>query len=326
MDKKEKLISVIIPVYNVQEYLIKCIESVINQTYENLEIILVDDGSTDKSTEICDKVKKNDSRIRVIHKENGGLSDARNVGIDNANGEYISFIDSDDYVDDNYIELLYNAIKQYDADMSIASHRVIYEKNIIDRSTGKEFCAEPIEILKMLLYDNGIDTSAWGKLYKKSLFNEIRFPKGRFFEDSATTYMLIDKSKKIGVCSKPIYNYVIRNNSISNETFSEKKIDLIVSTEEMTNYIKNKYPELEKACNRRLMYAYLSTLTQLAKSKVKNKKIQKKLMKYINKNRNNVLKDKSIPKRDRVGLLSTILGFHCFKYVWKIYSIFTGRN
>lgn len=326
MDKKEKLISVIIPVYNVQEYLIKCIESVINQTYENLEIIIVDDGSTDKSTEICDKVKKNDSRIRVIHKENGGLSDARNVGIDNANGEYISFIDSDDYVDNNYIELLYNAIKQYDADMSIASHRVIYEKNIIDRSTGKEFCAEPIEILKMLLYDNGIDTSAWGKLYKKSLFNEIRFPKGRFFEDSATTYMLIDKSKKIGVCSKPIYNYVIRNNSISNETFSEKKMDLIVSTEEMTNYIKNKYPELEKACNRRLMYAYLSTLTQLAKSKVKNKKIQKKLMKYINKNRNNVLKDKNIPKRDRVGLLSTILGFHCFKYVWKIYSIFTGRN
>lgn len=326
MDKKEKLISVIIPVYNVQEYLIKCIESVINQTYENLEIIIVDDGSTDKSTEICNKVKKNDSRIRVIHKENGGLSDARNVGIDNANGEYISFIDSDDYVDNNYIELLYNAIKQYDADMSIASHRVIYEKNIIDRSTGKEFCAEPIEILKMLLYDNGIDTSAWGKLYKKSLFNEIRFPKGRFFEDSATTYMLIDKSKKIGVCSKPIYNYVIRNNSISNETFSEKKMDLIVSTEEMTNYIKNKYPELEKACNRRLMYAYLSTLTQLAKSKVKNKKIQKKLMKYINKNRNNVLKDKNIPKRDRVGLLSTILGFHCFKYVWKIYSIFTGRN
>ena len=178
----------------------------------------------------------------------------------------------------------------------------------------------------MLLYDNGIDTSAWGKLYKKSLFNEIRFPKGRLFEDSATTYKLIDKSKKIGVCSKPIYNYVIRNNSISNETFSEKKMDLIVSTEEMTNYIKNKYPELEKACNRRLMYAYLSTLTQLAKSKVKNKKIQKKLMKYINKNRNNVLKDKNIPKRDRVGLLSTILGFHCFKYVWKIYSIFTGRN
>lgn len=326
MDKSDELISIIVPVYNVEKYVKKCIESIIEQTYKNLEIILIDDGSTDESGKICDEFNNKDKRIKVIHKQNGGLSDARNVGIDNANGEYVSFIDSDDYVNDDYIELLFDTVKQYDADMSIASHRVIYEKNIIDRSTGENFCTEPKEILEMLLYDNGIDTSAWGKLYKKSLFNEIRFPKGRLFEDSATTYKLIDKSKKIAVCSKPIYNYVIRNNSISNENFSEKKLDLIVSTEEMTNYIKNNYPELEKACNRRLMYAYLSTLTQLAKSKVKNKKIQKKLMEYICKNRRSVLRDKSIPKRDRIGLLSTVLGFHCFKYVWKIYSIFTGRN
>ena len=320
------LISIIVPVYNVEKYLNKCIESIINQTYKNLEIILIDDGSTDNSGEICDEYRNKDKRIIVIHKKNGGLSDARNVGIDNANGKYISFIDSDDYVEENYIELLYNTINQYDADMSIASHKVIYEKNIIDRSTGKKFCAAPKKILEMLLYDNGIDTSAWGKLYKRELFKDIKFPKGRLFEDSATTYKLIDKSKKIAVYSKPVYNYIIRNNSISNEKFSEKKLDLITSTKEMTEYIKTKYPELNKACNRRLMYAYLSTLTQLAKSKVKNIKIQKELMGYICKNRREILKDKNIPKRDKIGLISTILGFHCFKYIWKIYSIFTGRN
>ena len=321
-----ELISIIVPIYNVEKYVEKCINSITRQTYKNLEIILVNDGATDNSKLICETLAKKDKRIKLINKENGGLSDARNVGIDNANGKYISFIDSDDYVEENYVELLYNTMKQYDTNMSRASHKVKYEKNIIDKSTGKKFCDRPKQILEMLLYDDGIDTSAWGKLYKSKLFKDIQFPKGRLFEDSATTYKLIDKSEKIAVYSKPVYNYIIRNNSISNEKFSEKKLDLITSTKEMTEYIKIKYPELTKACNRRLMYAYLSTLTQLAKSKVKNKKIQKELMGYICKNRSEVLKDKNTPKRDRIGLISTIFGFHCFKYIWKIYSIFTGRS
>lgn len=327
MNECEKdLISIIIPVYNVEKYLQKCVDSVKNQVYRNIEIILVNDGSTDKCMEICEKLKKEDKRIKVINKKNGGLSDARNVGINNAIGNYISFIDSDDYVDENYISLLYNSLLLYDADMSIASHRVIYEKNCIDKSTGLKFEANAETILEKMLYDDGIDLSAWGKLYKKELFNDVRFPKGRLFEDSATTYKLIDKSSRIAVCSNPIYNYVIRRNSISNEKFSEKKMDLIVSTKEMTDYIRKRYPELDKACDRRLMYAYLSTLTQLAKSNVKNKKIQKELMEYIRKNRRRILKDKYIPKRDRIGLISTFLGFNCFKYGWKIYSKFTGRN
>ena len=321
-----ELISVIVPVYNVEKYVEKCINSIMRQTYKNLEIMIVNDGATDNSRLVCEALAKKDKRIRLINKENGGLSDARNVGIDNANGKYISFIDSDDYVEENYVELLYNTIKQYDADVSIASHKVIYEKNIIDKSTGKKFCATSKEILEMLLYDNGIDTSAWGKLYKRELFKDIKFPKGRLFEDSATIYKLIDKSEKIAVYSKPVYNYIIRNDSISNEKFSERKLDLITSTKEMTEYIRKKYPELNKACNRRLMYAYLSTLTQLAKSKVKNKKIQNELMGSICKNRSEVLKDKNIPNRDKIGLISTILGFYCFKYIWKIYSIFTGRS
>ena len=326
MCEENDLISVVIPVYNVEQYLPKCIESIMNQTYKNLEIILVNDGSTDGSQKICEEYKSLDNRIKVINKENGGLSDARNVGIDNSSGNYITFIDSDDYIDDDYVYTLYKSLISYNADMSIASHKIIYPKRIIDKATDEKFCANSKKVLEKILYDEGIDLSAWGKLYKKSLFNNIKFPKGRLFEDSATTYRLIDESKKIAVNSKSVYNYVIRKNSISNEMFSEKKMDLITSTMEMTEFIKKKYPELEKGCERRLMYAYLSTLTQLAKTKETNSSMQAKLMNYIKKNKGRVLKDKRIPKRDRIGIISTMLGFKFYKYMWKIYAILSGRS
>ena len=326
MCEENDLISVVIPVYNVEQYLPKCIESIMSQTYKNLEIILVNDGSTDGSQKICEEYKSIDNRIKIINKENGGLSDARNVGIDNSSGNYITFIDSDDYIDDDYVYTLYKSLISYNADMSIASHKIIYPKRIIDKATDEKFCANSKKVLEKILYDEGIDLSAWGKLYKKSLFNNIKFPKGRLFEDSATTYRLIDESKKIAVNSKSVYNYVIRKNSISNEMFSEKKMDLITSTMEMTEFIKKKYPELEKGCERRLMYAYLSTLTQLAKTKETNSSMQAKLMNYIKKNKGRVLKDKRIPKRDRIGIISTMLGFKFYKYMWKIYAILSGRS
>lgn len=328
MCEENDLISVVIPVYNVEQYLPKCIESIMNQTYKNLEIILVNDGSTDGSQKICEEYKSIDNRIKIINKENGGLSDARNVGIDNSSGNYITFIDSDDYIDDDYVYTLYKSLISYNADMSIASHKIIYPKRIIDKATDEKFCANSKKVLEKILYDEGIDLSAWGKLYKKSLFNNIKFPKGRLFEDSATTYRLIDESKKIAVNSKSVYNYVIRKNSISNEMFSEKKMDLITSTMEMTEFIKKKYPELEKGCERRLMYAYLSTLTQLAKAKAKEKNtsIQVKLMDYIKQNRKKVLEDKRIPKRDRIGIISTMFGFKVYKYMWNIYAILTRRS
>lgn len=265
--KEMDLISVIIPVYKVEKYLKKCIESVQKQTYSNIEVILVEDGSPDDCGKICDEYEKKDKRIKVIHKNNGGLSEARNFGIDKANGKYITFIDSDDFVDDVYVEELYKVLISYDADMAIGAHRVLYSEKVIDKSTNECYCADSETILEKILYDDGIDLSAWAKLYKIELFKNIRFPKGRLYEDAATTYKLVDLSTKIAVKSTAIYNYVIRKDSISNNNFSEKKLDLITSTNEMTEYIKNKYPQLTKGCNRRLMYAYLSTLTQLAKSK-----------------------------------------------------------
>lgn len=324
--EKDKLVSIVVPIYNVEKYIKKCVSSIIKQTYKNIEIILVNDGSTDSCYEICNEYLKVDKRIKVIHKKNGGLSDARNVGIINSKGKYITFIDSDDYVDNNYIDLLYTSIIKNDADISIVSHRVFYDTKQIDKSTGEEFCANSKEILEKILYDDGIDLSSWGKLYKIELFKNIKFPVGRLYEDSATTYKLVDLSKKISVCSKPVYNYVIRNNSISNSPFDEKKLDLIISTKEMTDFIKEKYPELEKAANRKMMHAYLSTLSQLSMSNKKFPNEKNKIINYIKKNRASILKDKKVPKRDKIALITTVFGFKTYKFMWNMYRKITGRE
>lgn len=317
----EPLISVIIPVYKVEEYLNRCVDSVINQTYKNIEIILVDDGSPDNCPKICDDYAKKDKRIRVIHKKNGGLSDARNAGIDIAKGEYFSFVDSDDYVEKNYISFLFNLAKKYNSELTMGKQYVRYSDKTIDTGSGNIYELNSHDTLEKMLYGEDFDVSAWAKLYKKELFKDVRFPVGRLFEDAATTYKLIDKSKKIVLSSKPIYNYIIRDNSITNEAFNEKKFDLILSTEEMTRFVINKYPDLKKACDRRLMYSYLSTLTQLIKCKKVKKEYKDRLMKYIKENRKKVLSDKRIPKRDKFGLFATYGGYNLFKISWKYYSL-----
>ena len=210
VSNKEPLISIVVPVYKVEKFLEKCIDSIINQTYKNLEIILVDDGSPDNCGKICDEYAKKDKRIKVIHQQNGGLSAARNTGITKATGKYISFIDSDDYIEKDYIELLYTTIKQSKADIAIGSHTVIYDTGTkLQKATGEKSILKPKEVLERILYDNNIDYSAWAKLYKIELFTNIKYPEGRLFEDAATTYKLIDISKKIAVNSKSIYNYII---------------------------------------------------------------------------------------------------------------------
>ncbi len=314
------LISVIVPVYKVENYLDKCVESIVNQTYKNLEIILVDDGSPDNCPKMCDEWAKKDKRIKAIHKENGGLSDARNKGIDIANGDYITFIDSDDYVEDNYVDLLYNILIDAEADISMGKQFVRYSDKTFNTGSGITYIVNPHDCFDKLLYGEDFDVSAWAKLYKRDLFRDIRYPKGRLFEDSATTYKLIDKSKKIVLKSVPIYNYIIREDSITTNGFNEKKMELITSTQEMCDYIQNKCPDLKKGCKRRLMYAYLSTLTQLVKCKETNRTYKDLLMKYIKENRKEILNDKRIPKRDRFALYLTRFGFNAFKVGWMIYE------
>ncbi len=268
-----ELISVIVPVYNVEQYLNKCIENIISQTYSNIEIFLVDDGSTDSSGIICDKFLSIDKRIKVIHKNNGGLSDARNVALDVINGAYVTFIDSDDFVDENYIEYLYNLAKKYDADISICSYKVVSEKSIIKIKDGKyiETLMTQKEAIFELLSSKKFSNSAWAKLYKTSLFKDVRYPVGKIFEDVATTYKLFFKSKIIAYGNKPLYNYLIRNGSILRQgKFDKRRIDGVIFCEEMVDAVLNRYKDLEDIGSCRKFDSYVSILPLINRQEYKD--------------------------------------------------------
>lgn len=322
------LISVIVPIYNVEKYLKRCVDSIINQTYKNLEIILVDDGSPDNCPKICDEYKKKDNRIKVIHKKNGGLSDARNVAIDIAQGQYLTFIDSDDYVESNYVEILYDTLKKYQVKLVIADNLIEYDngKTICNSSYTDYVLTEKETLEKMLWGERDLDNGAWTKLYDKSLFKCIRYPVGRWYEDTATTYKIFDKCDRIAIISFPIYHYLKRSDSITQCKFNEKKLELIISTKEMTDFVRNKYPELSTACNRKLLWSYLSTLSQLATSTEKNIKIKKELIKYIKKNQKDVLKNPRTPKRDKIGIICLQFGFPIYKICWKLYLFLFSKK
>ena len=180
----EKLVSIIVPVYNVEKYLSKCIDSILAQTYKNLEIILVDDGSKDNSGTICDEYSKKDKRIKIIHKPNGGISDVRNHGLKIATGDYIGFVDSDDYIAEDMFETLVSLLEKNDADISIVSFYEYYNGKLIGvRENENVEIMNKVEAIKELLIDRKIQSYTWNKLFKKELFDGLQFPVGKNFED-----------------------------------------------------------------------------------------------------------------------------------------------
>ena len=241
------LISIIIPAYKVEKYLEKCIESVLNQTYKKLQIILVDDGSPDNCGDICDRYAKMDERIEVIHKENGGLSDARNAGLKVVRGEYIGFVDSDDYVSKEMFENMYNTLISNNADVSICNfYTVIDDKNIIKNEDNGIEIYNKLEILKEVLLDKKIQSYAWNKLYKKELFKDIEYPVGKKYEDIGTTFYILEKCNKVAVSGRPEYYYLTRGDSIVNNNTESTVIDYIKLISDRYDYIDQKYEELRK--------------------------------------------------------------------------------
>lgn len=225
------LISVIIPVYRVENFIKRCVDSVIVQTYQNIEIILVDDGSDDECPTICDGYKKIDPRVKVIHKANGGLSDARNAGIEHAKGEYLLFIDSDDFIANTMIEKLYMSILDNKSDVAICEFRRVNDHGIgspcdIDYSADKRvFSREEI----FSLFDNkkyswllGV---AWNKLYKRKIFKELRYPVGKVHEDDFISHEIYSRVESVSFVYDELYYYVQRESSIMGESYSFKRID-----------------------------------------------------------------------------------------------------
>lgn len=226
MNGKNELVSIIVPVYNVEKYLERCIVSIVQQTYENIEIILVDDGSTDRSSEICDDWCRRDKRIKVIHRENGGLSAARNSGIDQATGEYFSFIDSDDYVSQYFIEKLVKLLRDNNTRISICNLTYIYEEDNSERvanvpngcRTGRKIILEEME--KGIYYGQVMT-----KLYHKSIFEQLRFPEKRIHEDDFVFHKIFWPLEKVSSTSEGLYYYVQRSGSIMQNVMTVKRLN-----------------------------------------------------------------------------------------------------
>lgn len=323
----QDLISVIIPVYKVEEYLDRCVKSIQKQTYENLEIILVDDGSPDNCGKMCDEYAKEDSRIKVIHKENGGLSDARNAGIEIATGNYIAFVDSDDFVSHDYIEYMYKMIIENDVKLAISGIMNIWKNTPI--TEGIHTTAQvltPKETFENFLFAKGIEISAYGKLYHKSLWEEIRFPKGKVYEDTAIMYKIIEQAQKIVYGDKQCYYYIARVGSISKQQgFNKNEEDYIVHTNQMLKFIEEKYPELQTAIHRFDVYAKFRILRMLIHTNPRDKQMEKEYVKSIKKYRKEVFFCNQTPKRDKLAIIFLSLGLPIFKLMWDLYCKSTGR-
>lgn len=293
------LISIIVPIYNTEKYLKKCLDSIINQTYKQIEILLIDDGSTDGCGKICDEYSKKDDRIIVIHKKNGGLSDARNIGLDNAKGRYISFVDSDDYIDKNMIYSLYYDCIDNKCQMA-SSNKILElenEKKFYLKEINKSEIINTENALKNLLLN---DPSVVNKLFDRKLFDGIRFVKGKLYEDILTTPLLIEQSEKIFLDKRYFYHYIQHDDSLVHNSFSKKKMDYMYNAKELYNHIVSNYPNIVEEAE---AYYILVLTTMLSEAYCKRKemnieykKIYNELKKFKLKYRNN----QYIPKLKKI--------------------------
>ena len=252
------MISVIVPVYNVEKYLKQCVDSIVAQTYTDMEIILVDDGSTDSCPQICDAYAVTDTRIRVLHKKNGGLSDARNAGLEVARGEFIGFVDSDDYIMPKMYEILSQACMEHEAEIAMCGRCVIDET---DKMIRYECCMENTVLLdakdavkSLLLNDNRCDSAVWDKLYRSFLFAGMRYPDKVHYEDQNVTARLIHGAGKMYHVGQALYVYRKRRGSITSSDFNEHCIDELKQAELLKEFVDDQYPELRKESQQFVSY------------------------------------------------------------------------
>lgn len=246
MNKEKPNISIIVPIYKVEAYLHRCVDSILAQTYQDFELILVDDGSPDNCGVICDRYAAQDPRLRVIHKENGGLSDARNAGLQIARGEYIAFIDSDDWVTPDYLEKLLNALIETDADIcecDIIRTATEYPQLSANKPAATEIF-DPEAAMDQLIQDGIFHQYVWNKLYKRHVVEGLLFPKGKTNEDEFWTYQAFGRSNKVARIHCPLYYYFQRPTSIMGAGYSLKRLDALEAKCRRQEYIEHHFPGL----------------------------------------------------------------------------------
>ncbi len=282
----EPIISVIVPVYNVERYVKKCLDSVLAQTIENIEIIVVDDGSTDTSGVICDEYAKRDNRIHVYHKTNGGLSSARNYGIERATGSYFGFVDSDDYIDPDMYEVLLNNLLKYDADMSLCGlYDVFNGKPRKVNTDNRTFEATVEETIKIVLEAKITSVTAVNKLYKRELFTFVRYSEGKTSEDAFIILDLLMKCKKTVITTAQKYYYIHRPGSITTARFNPSILDVLEAYNKNYKIIEDYYPNLIDVAKMRLCWAHFYVLDRLVLDTTKQyKELQDCVISFIKNN------------------------------------------
>lgn len=302
------LISVIIPIYKVEKYLVRCLNSVLNQSYANLEVWLVDDGSPDMCPIICDEYAKKDKRVRVIHKKNGGQADARNIALDKMTGEYVVFVDSDDYIAKTHIEGLYKIIKKYNAQVAINSYCSFHENEIPKPhlKSDNEIVYSGLEAVQSLFYQQKFDTAPWAKMFHRSLFDDVRFPKGIVFEDLATVYKPLLKANKVVFNDKESYYYLLRSNSTEGSAFSSEKLDSSLKAIQLMDKDKEKLAPIMRSYNCRIVSFAFHLMLQMPKGYIHRNEFEDRIKSV----RWQVLTDSKARKNTRIAcLLSYVGGF-----------------
>lgn len=303
--KSNEKVSVIVPIYNVEKYLERCLKSIINQTYKNLEIILVNDGSPDNSLVICEKYKKQDNRIIILNKKNGGLSSARNEGLKIATGDYISFVDSDDYIEKDMYEILVQNLIENNADISVGGVKDITEN--IDGSmkiTKDTFQGEriietlsPIDAMKKYLLGSW---SAWDKIYKREIHENLYFPEGEINEDEGIALEVLSRAKRVVYDNKSFYNYIKRENSITTSSFNEKKMDWYKHCKNNLKLAQNEFTEVKEEAEFRFLGSILWSFNSMIDVNLDLKVYKKQMLKDIKTLRKSFKVNRHISKKNKI--------------------------
>lgn len=312
---EKDLISVIVPVFKVEKYLEKCVLTITSQTYKNLEIILVDDGSPDNCPALCDSLSKTDKRIKVIHKENGGLSDARNVGFAKSTGKFVTFVDSDDFLNVNFIEKLYKNLTQTRSDLSICGYEEIHENEEVDinqKETSEVLTFDDNNKFEQLYTKNKVVfITAWGKLYKREIFDKIKYPVNKINEDEFVCHHILSLCKKVCFEDAKYYYYVQRENSIMHQKYTKRNLDVFDGLYERILFFKANYPKLTLQA----VYGYL--LLIIKRYYKFEKSLQKELLEKFDKvygENKNLLKKLSKKRKMKLFL------FKNFRIFFKFYN------
>lgn len=288
------LVSIVVPVYNVKDYVFKCLESLVGQSYEQIEIIVVDDGSTDESGEICDEFAHNERKVKVFHKKNGGLSSARNYGIKKAKGEYVCLVDSDDWVKKDFVTEMMEVAGKEDADVVVCGYN--------DLAPEQKVLSGEKATVKLLIGQENMEIIAWNKMYRRILFNEVLYPEGENYEDTLTTYKLLSKAEKVAYVAKSLYVYRERAGSIMEEGKKEEKlVAREKAAREAMGYFKND-SDLEEASWIAMLTAKLAWVDFSISGKVKKKYLNEG-MNWVRKNKEKLIHNKYLNKKLRLYII-----------------------